>query len=75
LETSARPAAAVIATPAEVVSAVPVRLLAEPVATATSTAELAPGTSLESFEQEGAFVHVRGQGFDGFVPAWSIKRT
>lgn len=60
---------------AELASAVPMALLAEPVANASSMREIQPGTPFESMEQRGEFVHVRGQDFEGFLPAWSVRRV
>ena len=72
---SAVAAAPVVAAPALLASAVPMPILAEPSATSSSTAEIQPGTAFESLETQGEFVHVRGQGFEGFLPAWSVRRT
>ena len=60
---------------AHLASAVPMPLLAQPTATASSTMEIAPGTAFESYEQHGEFVHVRGDDFDGYLPAWSVRRA
>lgn len=68
-------AAPVASAHAELASAVPMPLLAEPVANASSLREIEPGTSFESMEQRGDFVHVRGADFDGFLPAWSVRRV
>jgi len=60
---------------AELASAVPMPLLREPVANASAVRDIEPGTSFESMEQHGEFVHVRGQGFEGFLPAWSVRKV
>lgn len=60
--------------PAHLASAVAMPLLAQPAANAARTAEIAPGTAFESYEQEGEFVHVRGDDFEGYLPAWSVRR-
>ena len=60
---------------ARLASAVPMPLHAQPAASAPTTIEIAPGTAFESYEQEGEFVHVRGEDFDGYLPAWSIRRA
>ena len=60
---------------AQLASAVPMPLLTEPVANASSVRDIEPGTSFESMEQHGEFVHVRGPDFDGFLPAWSVRRV
>ena len=61
-------------THAQLASAVPMPLLAEPIANARSLREIEPGTSFDSMEQQGDFIHVRGPDFDGFLPAWSVRR-
>lgn len=65
----------VTAHPAHLASAVPLPLLAEPMATAATQRELPPGTAFDTFEQRGEFVHVRGDDFDGYLPAWSVRRA
>jgi hypothetical protein len=66
---------AVAASHAELASAVPMPLLAEPVATAPTRRELEPGTAFDSYEQQGEFVRVRGADFEGYLPAWSVRRV
>lgn len=84
LGTAAQPAVAsavpaantvVVTTHAQLASAVPMPLLAEPIANAPSLREIEPGTSFESMEQQGEFIHVHGEDFDGFLPAWSVRRV
>jgi hypothetical protein len=60
---------------AQLASAVPMQLLAAPVANAPARREIAPGTTFESLEHEGEFVHVRGSDFDGYLPSWSVRRV
>lgn len=59
---------------AQLASAVPMPLLVEPIANASSLRDIEPGTAFDSMEQQGEFIHVRGQDFDGFLPAWSVRR-
>ena len=76
---AATPLAAATETPApthaQLASAVPMPLLVEPVANASSLRDIEPGTSFDSLEQQGEFIHVRGPDFDGFLPAWSVRRV
>ena len=67
----------VVAAPsrAELASAVPMPLRAQPVMNAPSSRDIEPGTPFESMETQGEFIHVRGQDFDGFLPAWSVRRV
>src|SRR5205814_6181813 len=60
---------------ARLASAVPMPLHAQPAAGAPTLIEIAPGTAFESYEQEGEFVHVRSEDFDGYLPAWSVRRA
>ncbi len=63
-----------IAHRAELASAVPVPLLSQPALDAQTTRQVAPGTPLDSYEQRGVFVHVRGPGFEGYLPEWSVRQ-
>jgi len=69
------PAAPAVAAPAQLAAAVPMKLLSAPSASAASTGEIEPGTAFDALEQSGEFVHVRGAGFEGYLPAWSIRRS
>jgi hypothetical protein len=63
----------VVAARAQLAAAVPMRLLSAPSASAPSKGELEPGTQFDTLERIGEFVHVRGDGFEGYLPAWSIR--
>jgi hypothetical protein len=71
--TELTPTAPVVAARAELATAVPMRLLAAPSASAPSKGEIQAGTQFDSLERIGEFVHVRGDGFEGYLPAWSIR--
>lgn len=67
------PTAPIVAARAQLATAVPMRLLAAPSANAPSKGEIQPGTQFDSLERIAEFVHVRGDGFEGYLPAWSIR--
>jgi hypothetical protein len=73
--TEMAPTAPIGVTRAILAAAVPMRLLAAPSANAPSKAVIEPGTAFDSLEQIEEFVHVRGDGFEGYLPAWSIRRS
>jgi hypothetical protein len=72
--TPVTPAAPVVPTRSTLAAAVPMKLLSAPNASAPSKGTLEPGSAIESLEQIGEFVHVRGDGFEGYLPAWAIRR-
>ena len=67
------PAAPAVAARAQLAAAVPMRLLSAPSASAPSKGVVEPGTQFDSLERIGEFVHVRGDGFEGYLPAWSVR--
>jgi hypothetical protein len=71
--TELTPTAPVVAARAQLAAAVPMRLLSAPSASAPSKGEIEPGTQFDTLERIGEFVHVRGDGFEGYLPAWSIR--
>jgi hypothetical protein len=71
--TELTPTVPVVAARAQLAAAVPMRLLSAPSASAPSKGEIEPGTQFDTLERIGEFVHVRGDGFEGYLPAWSIR--
>jgi hypothetical protein len=71
--TELAPTAPVVVVRAQLAAAVPMKLLSAPSASAPSKGEIEPGTQLDTLERIGEFVHVRGDGFEGYLPAWSIR--
>jgi hypothetical protein len=65
---------AVIARRGEVASPAPVPLLSGPtVSSRSASGELAPGTRFDVLEQYGGFVHIRGAGFEGYLPTADVR--
>jgi len=67
------PTAPVVVARAQLAAAVPMKVLSAPSASAPSKGQIEPGTQFDSLERFGEFVHVRGDGFEGYLPAWSIR--
>jgi hypothetical protein len=59
---------------AEVATSASIRLLTGPSLQALSShGSIAPGTRLDAFERHGDFIHVRGPGFEGYLPATTLR--